>query len=138
MAETKKPEKIAYVRQGRSLLTKLGIAHSGAKVTPNMISAGTPESQLTIWYRQIREDKVLELPKKLKTVLAESADGQLSLEAIFGDDSPADKSSADKSSADESPADESPADESLEDKSPEGDLAEDEKSRPRGAKRKKK
>ena len=86
MTEAKKPKKIAYVRQGRSLLTKRGCANEGAKVTPDMISAGTPESQLTTWYRLIREDNVLELPKKLKTVLAENADGQLSLETLFGDD----------------------------------------------------
>jgi hypothetical protein len=155
MPETKKPKKIAYVRQGRSILTKLGCAQAGAPVTPDMISAGTPESQLTIWYREIRADNgTLELPKKLKTILAEDSEGQLSLETLFGDDQPADEPSADKPlantpPADEPPADEPPADEPLADEPPADEPpadeppadeppVEDRGSRPRKAARKRK
>ncbi len=145
MSETKKPKKIAYVRQGRSILTKLGCAQAGATVTPDMISAGTPESQLTIWYRQIRDESgVLELPKKLKTVLSENTEGQLSLETLFGDE-PLEDEPAGKLSEDKLPAEDEES-RPLENKPPAGKSpeakppplpAEDEESRPRGAKRKK-
>ena len=147
MTEPKNPKKIAYVRQGRSLLTKVGCANAGAKVTPDMIAAGTPESQLTTWYRLIREDGVLELPKKLKTVLSANEDGQMSLETLFGDDSPGDEPPGDEPPVDEPPVDEPPVDEPPVDEppgdeppgdEPPGDEPPDEgKKRPRGAKRKK-
>lgn len=82
--KTEKPKKIAYVVSGRSLLTKIGCANAGAKVTPSMMASKTPESQLRVWYNQIR-DGVLELPKTLKTELkeAEKTNEQITLEDFF-------------------------------------------------------
>ena len=86
MTEQKKekPKKIAYVVSGRSLLTKIGCANAGAKVTPAMMASANPNAQKTAWYNQIR-DGVLELPKTLKSELkeAEKTNEQITLEDFF-------------------------------------------------------
>ena len=136
MTEQKKekPKKIAYVVSGRSLLTKIGCANAGAKVTPAMMASANPNAQKTAWYNQIR-DGVLELPKTLKSELkeAEKTNEQITLEDFFAPPSEeADGEGADGEGADGEGADGEGAGEEA------GEEAVDKKTskRPRGAKRK--
>jgi hypothetical protein len=151
MAKQKKekPKKIAYVVAGRSLLTKIGCANAGAKVTPSMIAAGNPESQLTIWYRLIREDGVLELPKTLKTELKKAAEEneQISLEAFFnpvdGEEEPGEEEPGEEEPGEEVPDEEVPDEEVPDEEVPDEEVpgeekppAADKSKRKRGAQRK--
>ena len=133
-AKKEKPRKIAYVVAGRSLLTKIGCANAGAKVTPAMIAAGTPESQLTIWYRLIREDGVLELPKTLKTELKNAAktNKQITLEDFFS----APPTAATDSEKSETSPDDLDESEELEDSEKIEEPEESKSKRKRGAQRK--
>lgn len=134
MTEQKKEKlkKIAYVVSGRSLLTKIGCANAGAKVTPSMLGGNTLESQLTTWYKQIR-DGVLELPKSLKTELKKAAkeNKQISLEDFF---QAADDEASGEASGEGSEVDPEVDPEGDPEVDPEGDKKKP--SRPRGAKRK--
>ena len=70
-----KKEKLAIVVQGRSLLTRLGTAHEGAKITPKILS-GDEEQQDSLFYRLLKKG-IIKYPKDL-----DKTKGQLSIDDI--------------------------------------------------------
>ncbi|MCP4677086.1 MAG: hypothetical protein GY854_16540 [Deltaproteobacteria bacterium] len=101
----------AYVSDGRSVTTKRGIGHAGAKLSFRDLSAKNEQAQKMLFTKLLKEG-YLEPEKTQADKFAESMSGQIGFGEGIGDEAP-----GDEVPEDEAPGDELPAGESLKRKS---------------------